>query len=176
MTEKEKVTQDELYKFLLDHDVKISRLAEMIGLKSPEPLMSCFKHHNDWHGHPRKLNAENIALINNALPRLAEELLNCRLKFDPKRAETNSWGSTYDKGLIEPIKRIGNYLNITKMLKRVAGWSNGKKCAVLSRPNGKMAGCITKEDTVAINNELLSVAGVLSSYEVVINSDIQAQQ
>jgi len=172
MTQKEQVSQDDLYEFLKEHDVKISRLAEMIGMKKPEPLMSCFKHHNDWHGRPRKLNADHIAALNEALPRLSEELLNCRLKFDPERAETNTWGSTYDKGLVEPIKRIGNYLNITKMLERVAGWHNGKKCAVLSRPNGKMYGCVTKDDTVAINKELLSIAGVLERYELVEDSSL----
>lgn len=167
MVQKEPIVQDDLYKFLLMHDVKISRLAEMIGMKKPEPLLSCFKHHNDWHGRPRKLNADHIAALNEAMPRLAEYLLNCRLKFDAERAKTNTWGSTYDKGLVEPIKLIGSYLNITKMLKRVAGWNNGKKCAVLSRPNGKMFGCITKADAVAINQELLAVAGVLEKYELV---------
>ena len=167
MTQKEPITQDDFYKFLTDHDVIISRLAEMIGMKKPEPLMSCFKHHNDWHGRPRKLNADHIAALNEAMPRLAEELLNCRLKFDPERAETNAWGSTYDKGLVEPIKRIGNYLNITKMLERVAGWSASKKCAVLSRHEGSMAGCISKADAVAINQELITIAGVLEKYELV---------
>ena len=53
--EKVKVTQDTLYEYILAHDVKLTRLAEMIG-RAPEVVMSCFKHHNDWHGRPRRFN------------------------------------------------------------------------------------------------------------------------
>lgn len=171
MTKTEQVTQDELYKYLLAHDIKLSRLAEMIGLKTPEPLMSCFKHHKDWHGRPRKFNAGHIARLNEALPLLAENLLDCRLKFGSKRVFVSKNGKVYDLDLVEPVKRIGNYLNITAMLVRVCGWSKGKKNNVLSKPNDKMYGWISKDDAVAINQELLSIAGVLSRYELVGHTD-----
>ena len=171
MDKKEQLTQDELRDYLQKHDVKLTRLAEMMGYKNPEPLMSCFKHHKDWHGRPRKLNAEQIAKLNEAMPRLADELLGCRLEFNPDPDDTNRWGSTYDKKLVEPIKRIGNYLNITKMLARVCGWSKGKKSAVLCSPNGKMNGWISNADVLAINSELKTIAGDLKDYEVVIDTD-----
>lgn len=172
MTQKEKVTQDELYKFLLKHDVKLSRLADMIGVV-PEVVLSCFKHHNDWHGRPRKFNAEHIALLNDALQQLAEKLMDCRLEFGSASVYTNKNGNTYDPALIDPIKRIGKYLNITGMLQRVLGWSPSKKSNVLSRSSGKMAGHISMDDVVAINAELQSIANVLSGYEIVLEESFK---
>lgn len=167
---KTKVSQDDLYKFLLIHDVKLARLSDMIGC-DPDVVTSCFSHRKDRLGRPRKFNAEHIAKLNEVLPRFAEELLGCRLKFGTPSASVNKNGKAYDPGLVEPIKKIGNYLNITAMLKRVAGWSAGKKSNVLCRTKGSMAGRVTKEDEVAINAELLSIAGVLERYEIVGDED-----
>lgn len=164
--DKIKVSQDTLYQYLLAHDVKLTRLAELIG-RAPEVVMSCFKHHKDWHGRPRKFNAEHIALINQALPQLANELRARLMKFGSDQMFTNKWGNTYDPALMEPIKDLGKYLNITGLLTRVCGWTHGKKSAVLSRTVSKIYGNISEQDMIAINNELLAVAGVLGSYEVV---------
>lgn len=164
--EKVKVTQDTLYEYILAHDVKMTRLAEMIN-RAPEVVISCFKHHNDWHGRPRRFNAEHIALINKALPMLADELRQRLLKFGSDQTYTNKWGNTYDPALVQPMKDLGKYLNITSLTERLLGWSKGKKTAVISRPISKIYGNISKADVVAINNEILAVSGVLSSYEVV---------
>lgn len=164
--DKIKVSQDTLYQYLLAHDVKLTRLAELIN-RAPEVVMSCFKHHNDWHGRPRKFNAEHIALINQALPQLANELRARLMKFGSDQMFTNKWGNTYDPALMEPIKDLGKYLNITGLMTRVCGWTQGKKSAVLSRTVSKIYGNISEQDMIAINNELLAVAGVLGSYEVV---------
>lgn len=166
--EKIQITQDALYEYLLAHDVKLSRLAEMIGVV-PEVVLSCFKHHCDWHGHPRKFNVGHIAAINEALPRLADELRGRLLQFGSDHTYTNKWGSTYDPALVEPLKELGKYLNLAGLLTRLLGWSSGKKGAVLSRPNGKMYGCISQKDVTIINTEVLSIAGVLASYELVKN-------
>ena len=165
--EKIQVTQDALYEYLLAHDVKMSRLAEMIGVV-PEVVLSCFKHHCDWHGRPRKFNAKHIASINEALPRLADELKGCLLMFGSDRTYTNRFESTYDPALVEPLKGLGHYLNLTGLLTRVLGWSASKKNAVISRPNGRMYGCISQDDVTAINTEILSIAGVLANYEIIL--------
>ena len=164
--DKIQVTQDALYEYLLAHDVKLSRLAEMIGVV-PEVVLSCFKHHHDWHGRPRKFNAQHISAINEALPRLAEEMKACLLEFGSEYTYTNRFGSTYDPALVEPLKDLGHYLNLTGLLTRVLGWSASKKNAVMSRPGGRMYGYISQNDTTAINTEVLSISGVLSSYKVI---------
>lgn len=168
MEQKIQVSQDTLYEYLLAHDVKLSRLAELMDI-DPDVVFSCFKHHKDWHGRPRKFNAGHIDAINGALPVIASELQSRMLAFGSDRTYTNKWGSTYDPALVGPLKELGNYLNLSGMLPRLLGWSNGKIRAVLSRPNGKMFGCITQNDVTAINTEILSVVGVLSNYEVMIN-------
>lgn len=170
--DKIQVTQDTLYEYLTGHDVKLSRLAELIGVV-PEVVLSCFKHHKDWHGRPRKFNAGHIEAINGALPVIASELQSRMLKFGSDRTYTNKWGSTYDPALVEPLKELGKYLNLAGLLTRLLGWSSGKKGAVLSRPNGKMYGCISQKDATIINTEVLSIVGVLSSYEVIKDSDKQ---
>lgn len=172
---KVQITQDTLYEYLLAHDVKLSRLAELMGLKKPEVVMSCFKHHKDWHGRPRKFNAEHVALINNALPVMADELRGKLLTFGSERMFTNKWGNTYDPALVDQLNGLGKWLNITGMMVRLLGWTKGKKSAVFCQPSSKAYGAISEQDMITINNEILSVAGVLASYELVMESDTDAQ-
>ena len=167
--EKIKVTQDTLYEYMQAHDIKLTRLAELIG-RAPEVVMSCFKHHNNWHGNARSFNAEHVALINEALPRLAAELRARVLTFGSPQVHERR-GKKYDPALVEPMKDLGRYVNITALTNRLLGWSYGKKCAILSRPHGRVFGNITEQDVVEINNEILAVAGVLGSYELTINTD-----
>ena len=171
--DKIKVTQDTLYEYIQAHDVKLSRLAELMD-RVPEVVISCFNHNKNQHGNPRSFNAEHADLINQALPRLAHELRKCVLKFGSPQVHTSKKGHTYDPALVEPIKDLGVYLNITAMLQRVLGWSAAKKSSILSRPTGKLYGNISNVDAVAINTEILSIAAVLDSYELEIDNDNQA--
>lgn len=168
---KVEVSQDTLYQYMLTHGIILSRLAELIG-KSPEVVRSCFKHHKDGRGKPRYFSHANIVAINKALPVIADELRARLLTFGSDQTYTNQRGATYDPALIGPIKEIGKYLNITALVERLLGWSKGKKSAVLVQTSGKAYGCVSEPDVVAINNELLAVAGVLSSYEVVADGDV----
>lgn len=163
--EKIKVNQDTLYQYMTDHDVKLVRLAELIG-KSADVVTACFKHQKDMNGNPRSFSSRNIALINKALPQLAAELRSCILSFGSEHSYVSSRGVAYDPGLVEPVKRIGNYLNITAVVERLLGWTKSKKAAVLVFSK-KAYGHIAKEDADRINAELLSIAAVLESYEVV---------
>ena len=164
------VSQETLYEYMLAHDLKTARLAELIG-KSPELVISCFKHHNDVYGKPRKFNAENIAAINEALPVIANELQSRLLTFGSDQTYTNRRGATYDPALVEKIKEIGHYMNITALTERLLKWNKGKKSAVLVQTTSKSYGCVSEADMITINNEILSVVGVLSNYEVVADED-----
>lgn len=170
MEQKVKITQDTLYEYMLAHGIKMTRLAELIG-KSDDVVTSCFKHHKDIHGRPRRFNAEHVASINEALPRISSELRRLLLTFGSPQTYTNRWGKTYDPGLIEPIKELGRYLNITSLTSRVLGWSKGKKSAVLVQTSSISYGCVSQQDVNAINTELLSVAGVFDSWQVVADED-----
>ena len=147
-------TQDNLYDFIKKHDLKMTRLAQLIG-KSDDVVTSCFKHHKDWHGRPRRFNREHIAAINAALPVIARQV------------ETNRWGNTYDKAVLEQLKNLGFYINLRGMMTRVLGWKKSKKDAVMSQPNSNSYGAISKDDVIKINTELATVVNVLSDYEVV---------
>lgn len=164
--EKVKISQDTLYQYIIDHNIKLVRIAEMVGV-SEANINSCFKHHKDAHGNPRSFTRYNIRKLNIALEQIAAELRGCMLAFGSDRTFTNMRGKTYDPALVEPIKRIGNLLNLTALVSRVLGWNQNKKENTLVSPSSKNYGNITREDTDRINAELLAVAGVLSSYEVV---------
>jgi hypothetical protein len=164
------VTQDTLYSYFLAHNIKLLRLSEMMGVND-DMVTSCFRHCSDRHGSPRRFTAKSIALINESLPRLAEELRARLLTFGTDRVYTNAHGRTYDPGLIEPLKDLGRYLNITGLTNRLLGWSQNKKSSILCRPNAANYGNITEADIIIINNEILSIAGVLSNYQVVPDND-----
>lgn len=164
--DKVQVTQDTLYEYIQAHGIKMTRLAELID-KSDDVVTSCFKHHKDDRGRPRYFNRKNIAAINAALPEIASELRGRLLTFGSEQSYTNRRGATYDPALVEKIKEVGQYLNVTALVERILGWSKGKKSAVLVQKTSKAYGCVSEADMVAINNEILSIAGVLSSYEVV---------
>ena len=165
-----KVSQDTLYHYLLAHDVKMLRLSEMIGTDG-DTVTSCFRRRKDRNGVPRRFSAENIRRLNEALPLLANELRQRVLVFGSGQTFTNKNGRMYDPGLIEPMRVLGRYLNITGIVTRVCGWSKAKKASVFGRRTTTLYGNISESDVIAINTEVLSVAAVLDSYELVADDD-----
>lgn len=166
MLQKVQVNSDVLYKYLTDHGVKLVRLAELMGI-SDGSLTSCFKHQIINKGVPRTFTDKNIIRLNDALEQVAEQLRGCVLTFGSDQVFTNQRGKTYDPALVEPMKLIGKWLNLTALVERVLGWNKDKKEKTLVTPSSKIYGTITKDDVDRINAELLSVAGVLGNYEVV---------
>ena len=164
--EKVKISQDTLYQYLLEHGVKMIRLTELMEM-SGSTITSCFKHQPLNNGTPRSFTRKAIVKLNAALPQIAENLRNSILVFGSDQVFTNQRGKTYDPALIEPLKKIGEYMNLTALVQRVLGWNQDKKENTLVTPSSNNYGCISKQDADRINAELLSVAGVLSSYEVV---------
>ncbi|MDE6647889.1 MAG: hypothetical protein K2K03_08730 [Prevotella sp.] len=164
--QKMKISQDALYKYLTEHGVKVIRIAELMG-KTPQMVISCFRHHNNWRGNPRRFSVENIRQLNDALQVIAGELRGCLITFGTDQAYTNKHGCTYDPGLIEPINRLGELLNITSLLGRLLGWSKSKKQYVFCIPSSKAYGNISESDVMTINAEVLAIAGVLEGLEVV---------
>lgn len=161
-----KITQDDLYKYLKGHDVKMSRVAEEMGM-SVATITNCFEHRNNRHGNPVCFTVENVKKLNEALYSLAEKLRLCVLKFGTDKMYTNKHGRTYDPGMIEPINRLGKYLNMTAVVVRLLKWSKSKKQNVFMMPTVKNYGNISEEDVNAINVETVSIASFFDSIEVV---------
>jgi len=167
--EKVKVTSDTLYKFLMDHDVKLVCLAKYAQL-SEASVNVCFKHYPGTNGQPRVFTQSALDKINIALVKIANELRNSILVFNNEMAVTNSRGSSYDATLIGPIKHIGEFINITALTQRLLGWSKKKKDSILVSPTSKVYGNISEADAAVINTEIITISGVFESYEVVLNS------
>ena len=164
--ERKKISQDEIYNYLLTHDVKVIRLAELMG-KTPSVINSNFLHHKNAHGNPRRFSVENIRQLNDALHVIAGELRGCMLTFGTEQSYTNKYGRTYDPGMIKPLNRIGELLHLTSLMNRLLGWKEGKKRNVLSDKTSKVYGNISEADVMTINAEVLAIAGVLEGVEVV---------
>lgn len=168
-----KVTADTLYKFLVEHDFTISRLSGYMGV-SNSSLMGSFCHDLDRLGRPRKFSAGHIKKLNDAIVRVAEDMRGRVLVFGSDKVFTNQRGATYDPGLLKPINQgIGKFFKVRRMTERVLGWNLGKWANTLSAPRSKVYGNISREDADRLNAELLAVAGILSSYEVVADDALE---
>lgn len=165
-TEKVKMSQDELYKYLNEHGVIMSRIAELMGVNSSF-VFSSFRHLNNYHGNPRCFSVENIKKLNDALRKFAIQLHLCVMTFGTEKTYTNRLGRTYDPGMIEHLNCLGDLLNLTALVERVLGWNKGKRVSVLTDTMSKAYGNISKSDITKINAEILAVAGVLENVEVV---------
>ena len=163
---KMKMSQDQLYKYLMDHDVKLSRLAEQMGL-SLTAVSAYFRHLPNMHGNPRTFSVDNIKKLNDAIRSFSQELRACLLHFGTDKMYTNKHGRTYDPGMIEPINHLGKYLNTTALMGRMLGWSKSKKANIFGAPTVKNYGNISEDDVDVLNVEIMSVAGVLENVEVV---------
>lgn len=170
MTQKVQISQDTLYGFLTEHGIKLVRLAEMTGL-SEASINSCFKHQIINKGKPRSFTNKAVEKLNMALEQIADTLRQSVLEFGSDQVFQNQRGTIYDPALVEPLKKIGELMNLTALVQRVLGWSKDKKDSILVTRVSKAYGNISQADAIAINNELLAVAGVLSSCEVVADGD-----
>ena len=167
MEQKLQVTSDTLHAYLTEHGVTITRLSEITGVSVPT-INSCFLHHKMADGTPRRFTAKILEKLNAALVQMSADIRGCLLTFGSERTFTNQRGKTYDPALVDAIKNgAGRYFNVNKLCENVLGWNKSKKHNVLETVTGKAYGCISKEDADRLNAELLSVAAVLSSYEVV---------
>ena len=161
-----KISQDTLYKYIREHDVKISRIADAIGMDQGS-VSACFLHLNNRHGHPKSFTVENIAKLNEGLRTFAIKLRGCMLQFGTEKMYTNKHNRTYDPGMIEPINKLGEYLNMAAVMERLLGWNKNKKLNVFSNKASKIYGNISQKDVDALNMEIISIASFFDSVEVV---------
>ena len=163
---KVQVTSDTLYQYLLEHNFTISLLSKYMGV-SNGIVCNSFQHVPNRLGKPMKFSAANLERLNAALPQIADDLRRATITFGSDQTFTNSWGNTYDPATREAVLAVGNYFKITPFLFRVLGWKKGKRDMILVSTKSPVYGQVSQDDVNRINAELLSVAGVLSSYEVV---------
>ena len=167
------ISPDFLYKFLGEHDMTTVMISKKMGV-SETIVGGCFRHALNRHGKPLIFSQANIVRLNAAIQQIAVELRQSVITFGSDETFTNSRGKTYDPGTVPTIRRLGEFFNLTALTDRLLGWKNNRKNMVLGSKSSPVHGNVTKEDVDRINAELLSVAGVLSSYEVVADES-QAQ-
>lgn len=164
--DKLQVSSDTLYQYLQEHNFTISLLSKRMGV-SNGIVCNSFLHVLNRLGKPMKFSAANLERLNAALPQIADELRTAVIRFGSDKTFTNSWGHTYDPATREAVLAVGNYFKLTPFLLRLLGWKKGRRDMILVSRKSPVFGQISQDDVNRINAELLSVAGVLSSYEVI---------
>lgn len=165
MEEKIQITQDDLYQFLLEHNMIITRLGELIGLGIGS-MVGCFKHLLA-NGEPRYFTRQSIAKINEALPQIAFEVERRRVVFNMANNVGKQKKSAFDPGCVEQLKALGTYFKVDAMCQRVLWWKPVKSRKVLFAPSSTMYGHITPDDVRRVNEELMFVSFWLQRHEVV---------
>ena len=169
MGRKIKVSTDKLYQFMKEHNMMTYVMSQYMGV-SESIVRGCFKHDLNRHGKPLQFSEVNIQKMNEALPRLAVDLRGCLLSFGSEQTFTNRSGKVYDPAVAERIKEgMARFFNMRALTERLLGW-NAQKCkARLASVSHQTYGHVSREDVDRLNDELVSVAGVLDCYEVVID-------
>lgn len=170
--EKIRVSADTLYKYLLEHNFVISVLSEKMGV-SDGIVYNSFQHVPNRLGKPMRLSHANILKMNAALEQIASELRNSILRFGSEKQFTNQQGTTYDPGLIDSVKGgIARYFKLNGLTERVLGWNRYKCNFTFSMRNSPMYGKITRDDVDRINAEIIAVAGVFETFELVADEEL----
>ena len=165
MEEKIQISQDDLYQFLLEHNMIITRLGELIGLGIGS-MVGCFKHLLA-NGEPRYFTRQSIAKINEALPQIAYEVERRRVVFNMANNVGKQKKSVFDPGCVDQFKALGQWFKVDAMCQRVLGWKPVKSRKVLFAPSSTMYGHITPDDVRRVNEELMFVSFWLQRHEVV---------
>ncbi|RRD02675.1 DNA-directed RNA polymerase subunit alpha [Prevotella sp. OH937_COT-195] len=174
--EKIKVSTDTLYKYLKEHNFTFLVLSKYMEVSNGN-MMGCFLHIPNRLGKPLTFSSSIIKKMNKAIERVADDMRKCVLVFGSDETFTNQRGKTYDPGLIKPISQgIGKFFKLRGMTERLLGWNLAKYSLTLSSPKSKIYGNITRDDADRLNAELLAIAGVLSSYEVVAGDELSVAQ
>lgn len=164
--QKTKISQDFLYKFLQEHNMTTVMMSKKMGV-SETIVGGCFRHALNRHGKPLSFSKANIVRLNDAIEQIASELRGCVITFGSEETFTNSRGKTYDPGTVPAVRRLEEYFNMTALTARLLGWKNTRRNMVLGPRSSAVYGNITQEDVDRLNAELLAVAGVLSSCQIV---------
>lgn len=159
------VTQDHLKTFLGDHHFINAALAKKMGV-SEGIVSGCFNRKLNRHGKPLSFSRKNIELLNQALRQIAEDLSGCKLEASDEEFATKRFIND-DPAVMESLRRIGEYIRLQGLTNKVLGW-NTKKCLNNISVNGpKPHVHISKEDSMRITTEIMSIAGTLAGWEVV---------
>lgn len=163
--EKTKVSQDFLFKYITEHGVNVSTLAELMGM-SATMVNGCFRHNKDANGNQRNFPERTLPKLNAALGELARQMRGSLITFGSDQTYTNRRNMTYDPACVEQINALHRYFKITQFLNVVLGWSQNKKSIILHTPSSKGYACVSRDDVDRINAEILAVAGMLDAIEV----------
>lgn len=166
MQQKEQITSHDLYEYLKSHGIKLARIAELVGL-SEASLNSCFNHYKGFKGVPRGFNSAMTQKLTGALEQVADAIRSRKLVFGSERTYTNQRGKTYDPALVDSLKKVGEWVNLTSLVWQALQWTADKKKNTLVSTNSKAYGCVSEDDVHKINATLEEMARVLSGYRVV---------
>ena len=145
-------------------------LSRYMGV-SESIVRGCFKHDLTRHGKPLHFSDANLSKLNEALPRLAADIRACELHFGQGETFVNRCGREYDRSIAAQVKAgIGRIFSVKDIASRVLGWNELKCKSRLCSTGSVTYSNVERKDCDRLNDELIAIASVLESYEVVPDS------
>lgn len=142
-------------------------LSQYMGV-SESIVRGCFKHDINCRGKFLRFSEGNIQKMNDALHRLAADIRACQLNFGQGETFTNRCGRVYDRSIADQVKQGMMRIFVVKdIVSRVLGWNELKCKARLCSTGSVTYSNVECADCERLNDELISIASVLESYEVV---------
>ena len=161
----EQITSKQLYDYMEKNGVTMSRLADLAGITRHQ-LSAYFNKTALVSGLKRHFTEVSVQPINEALPRLAEQIRNAQIRVTPEEAKPVR-GREYYPVCVERIKeQLGPWLNLKVFMGRALDWSPSQFGNVMMSKNSRAHGNITADHILLLNQALRHLASDLENYEL----------
>lgn len=161
----EKITSEQLFDFMQKNGVKMARLADFAGVTRFQ-LSAYFNKTSYADGLRRHFTDVSVQPINEALPRLAEQIRDAQIEVAPEEAERKRNNDYYPVCVQRIKEQAGPWLNLTVFMCNALGWSTSQFGNVMMSRNSRAYGNITAEHISLLNQALRHLAADLENYEL----------
>ena len=157
-----------LREYLNEVGITVTTLAELSGINTRH-LQKCLAGEVDQrNGAIRTLSDENLALLQDALHRLAISLKYVFIFYNPATQTEKRNGKWYCKDCVKQIKQqLSPYFNILPFMIYALGWTRSKVRNVMDIEKGFAYGNISQDDVNRINVKLAEIAARLDTLTLV---------
>ena len=145
--------------YLNEVGLTVTALAELSGIGTRH-LQKCLAGEVDQrNGTVRTMGDENMALLQDALHRLALDIKYLFIYYNPDLEKEKRNGKRYCKDCVYQIKQqLSPYFSVLKFMQYALGWNRSKVRNVMDIEKGIAFGNISQDDVNRINVKLAEIA------------------
>jgi hypothetical protein len=154
--------------YLNEVGLTVTALAELSGIGTRH-LQKCLVGEVDQrNGAVRTMSDENMALLQDALHRLAVNLKYLFIFYNPELEVVKRSGNRYCKDCVYQIKeQLSPYFNVLPFMMYALGWNRSKVRNVMDIEKGIAFGNISQDDVNTVNLKLAEVSTRLDLLTIV---------